>query len=118
MSVQPEDRKRVDEPEDRGGAPVATAPTPSPAPLFAGEEGNRFRGRWESVQVGFVDEPRRAVEEAEHLVGEMMKRLQETLAEERSVFERRWQRGEDVSTEDLRQGLRRYRAFFDRLLTV
>ena len=121
MSVRPEERKRVDEPEDRGGAPVATAPTPSPggfAPLFAGEEGNRFRGRWESIQVGFVDEPRRAVEEAEHLVGEMMKRLQETLAEERTVFERRWQRGEDVSTENLRQGLRRYRAFFDRLLTV
>ena len=47
-----------------------------------------------------------------------MKRLQETVAEERSVFERRWQRGEDVSTEDLRQGLRRYGAFFDRLLTV
>src|SRR5262245_44514797 len=121
MSVQPEERKSVDEPEDRRGAPVTTAPTPSPravAPLFAGQEGDRFRGRWESIHVGFVDEHRRAVEEAEHLVGEMMKRLQETLAEERSGFERRWQRGEDVSMEDLRQGLRRYRAFFDRLLTV
>jgi len=48
MSVRPEKRKRVDEPEHRGGAPVTTAPTPLPggfAPLFAGEEGNRFRGR-------------------------------------------------------------------------
>ena len=60
MSVRPEERKRVDEPEDRGGAPVTTAPTPLPggfAPLFAGEEGNRFRGRWEAFRLGSWTSP-------------------------------------------------------------
>jgi len=87
-------------------------------PLFAGSEANELRSRWDSIQVGFVDEPRRAVEQADNLVAGTMKRLAEIFTEERNKLEHQWDQGENVSTEDLRQALRRYRSFFDRLLSV
>ena len=47
-----------------------------------------------------------------------MKRLAEVFAQERSTLEHQWDRGDSVSTEDLRVALQRYRSFFDRLLSV
>jgi hypothetical protein len=78
---------------------------------------NSLRTRWMDVQTGFVDEPRQAVEQADGLVAEVMKRLAESFVNEREQLERQWSGGGDVSTEDLRQALRRYRSFFDRLLS-
>ena len=103
------------------GAPTAVAVGPTHGerePMFAGNEGTAFRHRWDSVQASFVDEPRHAVEEADTLVAEVMQRLATVFADERSRLEGQWSRGTDVSTEDLRQALRRYRGFFDRLLSV
>jgi hypothetical protein len=88
------------------------------SPLFAGNESDDFRRRWTDVQAGFVDEPRKAVESADVLVASAIKRLAEIFAQERSNLEGQWARGDDVSTEDLRVALRRYRSFFDRLLSV
>jgi hypothetical protein len=88
------------------------------APLFPTGEVESFRSRWVEVQTGFVDEPRHAVEQADGLVAEMMKRLATVFADERAKLEEQWSRGDDISTEDLRQALRRYRSFFDRLLSV
>jgi hypothetical protein len=87
-------------------------------PLFAGEDAEQFRDRWADIQSRFVDEPRRAVAEGDALVATLMQRLAETFAEERSTLERQWDREEDVSTEDLRIALQRYRSFFDRLLSA
>jgi hypothetical protein len=87
-------------------------------PLFSGSEANELRGKWDAIQVGFVDEPRRAVEQADSLVAGTMKRLAEVFAEERNGLEAQWDKGENVSTEDLRLALRRYRSFFSRLLSV
>lgn len=87
-------------------------------PLFAGDETEHFRSRWHDIQGSFVDEPREAVKKADELVASTIKRLAEVFAEERNRLESDWSRGEDVSTEDLRQALRRYRSFFDRLLSV
>jgi len=87
-------------------------------PLFAGEEGGRFRQRWDAIQAGFVDEPREAVEHAAKLVVEVMSSLEQTFADERSRLENAGNGGDGRSTEDLRQTLRRYRAFFDRLLAI
>lgn len=86
--------------------------------LFPENETTDFRTRWTEIQTGFVDEPRRAVEQADALVAEVIKRLADGFAEERSKLEGQWGRGDDVSTEDLRVSLRRYRSFFDRLLSV
>jgi hypothetical protein len=87
-------------------------------PLFPSGEAEGFRSRWVEVQTGFVDEPRHAVEQADGLVAEMMKRLAQVFADERGKLEEQWSRGDDISTEDLRQALRRYRSFMDRLLSV
>jgi len=89
-----------------------------PTPLLVSDETHTFRSRWDSIQTGFVDEPRHSVEQADGLVAEVMKRLAETFAEERSKLEGQWSRGDNVSTEDLRLALQRYRSFFDRLLSM
>jgi hypothetical protein len=101
-------------------AAVATAPATDEqaAPLLSPDETKDFRARWDATQVGFVDEPRRAVEQADGLVAGAMKRLAEMFADERSKLEGQWDRGDNVSTEDLRLALRRYRSFFGRLLSV
>jgi hypothetical protein len=86
--------------------------------LFPENESQDFHKRWTDIQTGFVDEPRRAVERADELVAEVIKRLADSFARERSRLEGQWGRGDNVSTEDLRVALQRYRAFFDRLLNI
>jgi hypothetical protein len=87
-----------------------------PTQLFPDNELNDLRARWDKAQIGFVDEPRTAVEQADSLVATVVKRIAEQFAVERAELEHQWDRGDEVSTEDLRQALRKYRSFFDRLL--
>jgi hypothetical protein len=87
-------------------------------PLFSSDEANNLRARWDTVQAAFVDEPRQAVQDADNLIATTMKRLAEIFADERQKLEHQWDRGDAVSTEDLRLALRRYRSFFSRLLKV
>lgn len=87
-------------------------------PLFPENEATSFRNRWTEIQTAFVDEPRRAVEQGDALVADVIQRVASSFAEERSKLEGQWGRGDNVSTEDLRVALQRYRAFFDRLLSV
>jgi hypothetical protein len=87
-------------------------------PLFSEFEINDLRARWSDVQAGFVDAPRRSVEQADELVAAVMQRLASGFAQERSTLERQWDRGDSISTEDLRVALQRYRAFFGRLLNA
>ena len=78
-----------------------------------------FRARWDKTQISFVDEsPRAAVEQADSLVATVVKRLAEQFAAERADLESTSGTcGTEVSTGgDLRQALRKYRSFFDRLL--
>jgi serine phosphatase RsbU (regulator of sigma subunit) len=98
---------RSQQPSDDGAGPLLP-------PNFVQE----LRGRWDRTQTGFVDEPRKAVQEADELVASAMKRIAESFAEARNNLERQWDRGDEVSTEDLRIALRKYRAFFQRLLAV
>jgi hypothetical protein len=86
-------------------------------PVFADDELHNFRARWDQVQTSFVDEPRQAVEQADSLVANVVKRIAEQFAAERAKLEEQWSKGDNVNTEDLRQALRRYRSFFDRMLT-
>jgi hypothetical protein len=87
-------------------------------PLIGDDETRTVQARWEQVQVSFVDEPRRAVEEADTLVAELMQRLADSFAQERKQLEGQWDKGDEVSTEDLRVALQRYRSFFTRLLSA
>ncbi|HEX4757244.1 MAG TPA: hypothetical protein VH308_04645 [Terracidiphilus sp.] len=97
-------------------AVAVTSQAAQPNPLFPQDELQSFRSRWDKVQTSFVDEPRTAVEQADSLVANVVKRIAEQFASEREQLEKQWDRGENVNTEDLRQALKRYRAFFDRLL--
>ena len=90
----------------------------TPTPLFAEDQAGQYRDRWRMIQTQFVDDPRRSVEEADQLVARLMQDLAKTFADERAGLERQWGSGEDVSTEDLRVALHRYRSFFDRLLSI
>jgi hypothetical protein len=104
-------RSETEETRDRGADLAAT-------PLFSDSDRTELRTRWSNVQTGFVDEPRKAVEEADNLVASVMKRLAEGFATERTNLEKQWDSGDNVSTEDLRVALQRYRSFFDRLLNA
>jgi hypothetical protein len=90
----------------------------SPGPLLPPNEAQDLRARWDQIQTAFVDEPRAAVKQADELVAQAMKRLSESFGGERGRLEQQWDRGDDVSTEEFRQALRKYRSFFQRLLTV
>ena len=96
---------------------AATTSITDAGPLFPDDELNNFRARWKEVQTSFVDEPRQAVEQADSLVANVVKRVAEQFAAERATLEDQWGKGDNVSTEDLRQSLKRYRSFFDRLLS-
>ena len=109
-AVRVEDgRTPADEPRHEEHAPIQ---------LFASGDADGYRTRWGAIQTGFVDEPRKAVEEADALVAAVMKRLAEVFAEERKRLESEWERSDQISTEDLRQAMRRYRSFFERLLSI
>ncbi len=88
------------------------------AHLLAEDELQSILDRWKDIQAEFVDEPRRAVQDADSLVADLMQRLARMFASERGQLESRWASGDDVSTEELRRGLRRYRSFFERLLAA
>jgi serine phosphatase RsbU (regulator of sigma subunit) len=104
--------------EERREAMEERRETDGAGPLLPPDFVQELRGRWDRTQTGFVDEPRKAVQEADELVASAMKRIAESFAEARNNLERQWDRGDEVSTEDLRIALRKYRAFFQRLLTV
>lgn len=86
--------------------------------LFESAVLNDFNSRWSEIQTGFVDEPRRAVQQADALVSDVINRIADSFGRERTQLEQQWDRGDDVSTEDLRVALQRYRSFFSRLLTL
>jgi hypothetical protein len=128
MMAEPQTRVHELTTADPAGQVAAQKPLDGPtlvkdqqletSPLFSESEMGEFRSRWSSVQTGFVDEPRRTVEDADKLVASVMQRLAEGFANERSGLEKQWDQGDDVSTEDLRVALQRYRSFFDRLLKL
>jgi hypothetical protein len=109
------ERETVDE-------PVAVADQRSTVdddgPLLPDSQGQELQSRWEAIQVRFVDDPRNAVEEADALVASTMQQLADGFASAREDLEGQWSRGEDISTEDLRVALQRYRSFFRRLLAA
>lgn len=88
------------------------------APLFENSAAEQFRARWLEIQSRFVDDPNVSVKDADELVANMIRDITRTFADKRMTLENQWKRGDKVSTEDLRLALKRYRSFFDRLLTL
>jgi len=90
--------------------------TDSALTLLSPDEAEQFRKHWNEIQGQFVDEPRSAVDHADALVGEVIEKISQLFASEHSALENQWKQGNEVSTEDLRQTLQHYRAFFNRLV--
>ncbi len=88
------------------------------APLFEEHEASDLRTQWRQIQGDFVDDPHGSVERADRLVATAIQRLAEIFANEKSNLEGIWSKGNEVSTEDMRQALRRYRSFFDQILSM
>jgi hypothetical protein len=106
-------------PETRPSTARPVAGSEASEPLLPAEQSDRFEQRWNEIQTSFVDEPRQAVEQADTLVAELMQELASGFSETRSRLEAQWDNHEDdVSTEDLRLALTRYRSFFNRLLSA
>jgi hypothetical protein len=116
---------RAERAQEKKSAASAKAPT-TPAgetPLFDAAAGRQLRERWLNVQTAFVDEPREAVQKADALVAEVLQQLTNMFAREREELEAAWTSGDEgsdseVTTEDLRLAIRRYRSFFNRLLSI
>ena len=105
------------DPRDATNTQAQPSPQAPAGQLFPDDELHNFRAQWDQVQTSFVDEPWKAVEQADSLVANVVTRIAEQFSSERSQLENQWDRGDNVSTEDLRQALKRYRSFFDRLLS-
>jgi hypothetical protein len=86
--------------------------------LFPAEDSSALKSRWSDIQAAFVDEPRESVRRADALVSDVMNRITDVFAKERAALEQQWDRGDQVTTEDLRLSLQRYRAFLDHLLSM
>ncbi len=109
--------REAEAPVDQSHTPAMVQPSME-EPLFASADLSGLRSRWDDVQAGFVDDPRKCVQTADGLVSDVVQQLTDGFSQARSKLEQQWARGEDVSTEDLRLALKRYREFFDRLLAV
>ena len=88
------------------------------APLFERDEAEQFRAQWLDIQSRFVDDPSISVKYADELEASIIKNITRNFADKCMALETQWKSGDDVSTEDLRVTMKRYRSFFDRLLTL
>lgn len=115
---RPANEQRAERVEQRVDTNAADSMEERLEPLFEDEEADNFRTQWLNIQSKFVDNPRESVREADELVAGVLKSVTMGFHNRRTSLEKQWNGGNDVSTEDLRQALRRYRSFFDRLLTL
>ena len=119
-----EDERRVAEQEQvrDTGVPRDTRPAETMddglESLFEADEAKRFRDRWLIIQGNFVDDPTASVKQADDLVTDVIKSVTTSFSNRRLDLEKQWHGDTDVSTEDLRMAIKRYRSFFDRLLTL
>lgn len=113
----PRQERRVEERPSENKAP-ADPTMDEIEPLFETEEAKKFRTQWLTIQSKFVDDPRESVKQADELVASVLKSMMMGFSDRRVALEKQWNSGENISTEDLRVALKRYRSFFDRLLTL
>jgi len=117
-TAQREVERNVNEPPTENRNAEVITEDEQLAPLFSPDAAKEFRSRWDAIQSSFVDDPKRAVRQGDELVAQVLKSLTETFSNERSRLEGRLDQSDKASTENLRVALRRYRSFFERLLSL
>lgn len=113
-----ETEQKVEQRTPEMKAPTTVSDDENLVPLFEQDATKKFRSRWLAIQSKFVDDPSASVKQADDLVADIIKSVTMNFADRRVSLEKQWNSGENVSTEDLRVALKRYRSFFDRLLTL
>ncbi|MEU3885755.1 hypothetical protein [Streptomyces sp. NPDC029041] len=96
------------------------------AHLLAHEECDKLGAQLQHAVAGFVDGPRAAVEEADHVLEEIAARFTEAVTQRRRTLRHSWQSVEggesrsvsSADTEQLRLALKDYRELAERLLHV
>jgi hypothetical protein len=111
-------RDDADRPIGRDDSADSTGDGERLEPLFDDDREQELRERWHRLQARFVDEPRETVHDADSLVAELLRDLAGSFDQARAKLEGQWSSGDDVSTEDLRVALQRYRSFFERVLSA
>ncbi|HZZ45282.1 MAG TPA: hypothetical protein VFE65_00185 [Pseudonocardia sp.] len=116
------DSTRRHEPVDHGthvahGDAAPSADVTGDERLFSARRARDYAERWDTLQLDFVDDPRRAIAEADQLVGDILSELKTLFADQRRQLDRDLD-SDRSSTEDLRVALGRYRDFFNRLLSL
>lgn len=94
------------------------AGSPRPESLLPKHLIEDLHSRWDTIQASFIDEPSGAVKDADKLIASALQQISGAFTAQREELETQWNRGDDVSTEDLRIALQRYRSFFSRLLSI
>jgi hypothetical protein len=117
-TVQREVDREVDEPATENRNVEVITEGERLAALFSPDAAKEFRSRWDAIQSSFVDDPKRSVRQGDELVAQVMKSLTEAFSNERSRLEGQLGQSDKASTENLRVALRRYRSFFERLLSL
>jgi hypothetical protein len=111
-------KETVSEHEARMNTGNTTREREGLASLFENTAAEKYRARWLSIQSRFVDDPKASVKEADDLVADVIQGITNSFADRRETLEKNWNGEGEGSTEDLRQALKQYRSFFDRLLSL
>jgi len=119
-AIAPDDLDQRPMPETRAAETRAPARSEDDSlePLFSPDAARDFRASWDAVQIGFVDDPKQAVRQADQLVRQVLDDLGQTFSSERNAVDGGTDTANQASTENLRLALRRYRSFFQRLLSL
>jgi hypothetical protein len=89
--------------------------TPPPTTIWSEGTVNDMRGRWQAVQLRFVDDPAAVTGEMQALVGEAVQTLSAALTDRQRELDS-WSRSGGHDTEQLRSAVQRYRDFYELLL--
>jgi hypothetical protein len=92
-------------------------PEIGPGDGFMGET-DELRRRWEAAQAGFVDDPHRAVEQADEMVSAAVAALQAHIEQRREDLAETWRGGAPASTDALLEAFQRYRELFEDVLST